>query len=306
MPHTKRECYDRTRLYFLVYLCDHHCSLSHGKLPLTRDFQLLKKPRVFLESGFASEADQRLISQVELWSIFNRVFDIFGGDIDRCIATQRLAEISCLDDLYEQWHSEWLEGLKFDTHKTEPARRIFDLYYHAAKLYLFSHVFRGQAREELELASESPGGPNDFARRALEHALSVVCSVTNEPRDRLQNLPCYIGAVIAFASVCLVKAANWQSRATCENDEVDIQGHLRHLIRVLQPSAGEEQTVHPLLGIARSLEAVMAGAQQFDHERHVIQDLSGLLGFDFGMDGCGVFNGGDLEQTATFSLFDAT
>ncbi len=305
MPHTKRECYDRTRLYFLVYLCDHHCSLSHGKLPLTRDFQLLKRPRVFLETAFASESDQKLISQVELWSIFNRVFDVFGGDIDRCIATQRLAEISCLNDLYEQWYSEWLGVLKFDTSKAEPSRRIFDLYYHAAKLYLFSHVFRGQTREDLELGSELPGDGNDFAHRALEHALSVVCSVNNEPRDRLQNLPCYIGAVIAFASVCLVKAANRQSRATCANDELDIPSHLRHLVRVLQPTPGEDRSGHPLLGIARSLEAVMLGAQQFDHERHLAQDLNGLLGFDLGMDGFGAFSG-DLEQAATFSLFDAS
>ncbi|KAJ6438795.1 hypothetical protein O9K51_08196 [Purpureocillium lavendulum] len=306
MPHAKRDCYDRTRLYFLVYLCDHHCSLSHGKLPLTRDFQLLKSPRTFLETEFALPSDQRLISQVELWSIFNRVFDLFGADVDCCIAMQRLAEISSLDDLYEQWYSEWSAILQFGRRgDNSSSRHIFDLYYHCAKLYLFSHVFRGQTREDLELDSEpSASSPNSFARRALEHALCVVCIVTNEPRDRLQNLPCYIGAVIAFASVCLVKAASQNSQAVCGTDEEDIVTHLRHLVKALQPSVHGSQSGHPLLGIAKSLDAVMMGTQQFDHERHMAQDLNALLGFDLALDGLDVFGGG-LEQTGVFSLFDS-
>lgn len=67
MPHTKRECYERTLLYFMVYICDHHCSLSHGRPPMTRDLRSLKSPRAPLQSEFSAPSDLKLISQVELW-----------------------------------------------------------------------------------------------------------------------------------------------------------------------------------------------------------------------------------------------
>jgi hypothetical protein len=90
MPHTKIKCYERTRLYFLVYICDHHCSLIYGKPSLTREFESLKTPKAFLGSKFCTPADAKLISQIELWSISSRVFDVFGADIEASITNNEL------------------------------------------------------------------------------------------------------------------------------------------------------------------------------------------------------------------------
>lgn len=286
MPHAKRACYDRTRLYFLVYLCDHHCSLSHGKPPLTRDFHLLKNPRAFLESKFSSLSDIRLISQVELWSINSRVFDIFGADTDNRVDSQRLAEISRLEDAHEQWYRYWLETIDFGGNADHVSGRIFDLYSHSAKLYLFSHVFRGQS----ELSTGALREAGHYAHCALDRALSIVCSVSCETRDLLQQLPYYIGTVTAFASVCLLKASSQKRPMICDIEGDDITQHLRRLAQVLHLLSGDTHSSHPLLGTAKSLETVIPGAHQLYHDQHSLPDFNEPFGFEFALDGLDVFN----------------
>ena len=94
IPHAKKACYIRTRLYFLVYICDHHFSVAYGRPPMTREFDTLSPPRAFLDSEFANEADARIVSQLEIWSISSRVHDTFGVDTETMIPQRLLASIS--------------------------------------------------------------------------------------------------------------------------------------------------------------------------------------------------------------------
>lgn len=311
MPHKKRACYDRTRLYFLVYLCDHHCSLSHGKPPLTRDFHSLKSPRDFLRTEFSLPSDLKLISQVELWSISNRVFDMFGADVDNCVTSQRIKEIPALSQAYERWYRDWLGILTFvEGPGKEPfTRRVFDFYFYSAKLYLFSHIFRGQATDDsmegnssLSNKADTNNGAGDFAEAALKSALSIVCLITKEGGD-LQNLPYYIGTVTAFACVCLVKASSQSELITCDVDRGDVSTHLRELVRVLQAAAFASGNQfghgHPLQGIAESLRSILTG----ETESHENGPLYGVFGFDFAMEGLDGMLSGDFEQTSSIPLF---
>ncbi|KAL5364404.1 hypothetical protein BJX96DRAFT_187757 [Aspergillus floccosus] len=253
MPHDKRECYDRTRLYYLLYLCDHHSSLSHGRPPLTRDFHSLKNPRSFLQSKYSTQADLKLISQVELWSISSRVFDVFGADIENPIACPRSAELERLSDAYDQWYDEWIAVLPFDDDHDDPIpKKMFQLYSHSAKLYLFSHVFRGPAQGENPPIGSSEEGVGNFAQRALESALSIIrCIVDDDsnPQPWLEGLPLYFGTMTAFASVCLVKASSYQSVISDMNTN-EIRDLLYRLTRRLQSSLALEHPTHPFLSIA--------------------------------------------------------
>ncbi|KAJ5112544.1 hypothetical protein N7532_000589 [Penicillium argentinense] len=299
MPHKKRACYDRTRLYFLVYLCDHHCSLSHGKPPLTRDFHSLKSPRDFLRTEFSFPSDLKLISQVELWSISNRVFDMFGADIDNCVATQRLGEIPALNEAYEQWYGDWLDILTFVEVADPFPRRVFDLYYHSAKLYLFSHIFRGHSRDGTGFTNDTTSDLDEFASSALKNALSIVCDITKEAS--LQTLPDYIGTVTAFASVCLVKASTECKMITCDADGDDAFGHLRRLVQVSRSSAIGNGSTHPLRGIAESLEGILSGGSQSHHDDG--GPFNGTFGFDFAFEGFDMLSG-NFDQTAASALFE--
>ncbi|KAJ5601511.1 hypothetical protein N7510_011045 [Penicillium lagena] len=287
MPHTKRACYDRTRLYWLVYLCDHHSSLSHGRPPLTRDFQSLRKPREFLQSYFTNPSDLTLISQVEMWSLSSKVFDMFGADIEWHVASQRGAELAQLSNSYERWSEEWLDMLSFGDPSTTNtfSCRVFDLYFHSAKLYLYSHIFRGPSPEEdtrSKLSAESTTGVNRFVQGALKSALSIVrCIVDNtQPWPWLETLPVYLGAMTAFACVVLVKASRHQGVLSQDmlQTGVDVPGYLRRLVQVLRASPVVDSPTHPLLNIARSLEVATNGEQQQEHSH---QTTSSALSWDY-------------------------
>ncbi|KAK0509191.1 hypothetical protein JMJ35_008562 [Cladonia borealis] len=104
MPHTKKICYDRSRLHFLVYICDHHCSLSHGRPPMTREIKAVKSLRAL---KFSTAADLDLISQVELWSISTQVFDSFGAATDRTFVHSRRRPPEETDGGYERADSTY-------------------------------------------------------------------------------------------------------------------------------------------------------------------------------------------------------
>jgi hypothetical protein len=261
MPHTKRACYDRTRLYWLVYICDHHNSLIHGRPPLTRDFHSLRSPRDFLQSYYTSPSDLILISQVELWSISSRVYDVFGADIE-WDGTQRVEELSQLSFAFDRWFEEWLTMLSFKTAPNNFSRRVFDLYFHSAKLYLFSHVFRGSQDTKL---SGADNGIERFAKEAVKSALAVIKTLVDdtEPSSWLEKLPSYMATMMTFGCVCLVKVSRLQGLWTLELQNEDIIGYLRRLIQVLRSSPIVDPS-HPLLSIARSLEAVTGEQHGYD------------------------------------------
>jgi hypothetical protein len=166
MPHTKTKCYERTRLYFLVYICDHHCSLIYGKPSLTREFESLKTPKAFLGSEFCTPADAKLISQIELWSISSRVFDVFGADIEASITNERVAELESLNRSFDLCRANAIANKDSSGIFSQ---QLFDLYIHCAKLYLFSHTFRGYSQRYAMFSSPFQG-MEKLERSALENA----------------------------------------------------------------------------------------------------------------------------------------
>lgn len=241
--------------------------------------------------------DIKLISLVELWSISNRVFDMFGADVDNCVATQRLSEIPSLSDAYERWYHEWLGILTLFENSGPFTRRVFDLYYYSARLYLFSHVFRGRAPEtgDCPLSEKAANDVESFADAALKSALAIICLITQE--SGLQNLPYYLGTVTAFASVCLVKASSQSKLIACDRDESDVSAHLSRLVHVIQSSytTTQDHSSHPLQGVAESLEAILRGETYSNGDGSF--NLNEGFGFDSAFEGLDMFTG-DYEQVS--------
>ncbi|KAH8646161.1 hypothetical protein BX600DRAFT_503807 [Xylariales sp. PMI_506] len=262
MPHTKRACYDRTRLFFLVYLCDHHCSLAYGRPPMTRELRTLTSPTIFLQSEFSTAADLNLICQVELWSISRRVFDHFGADIESTIVRQRAAELERISAAYETWYQEWLQVLTTSGGSDAFVLPTLDLYFHSAKLYLFSHIFRGPS-QMAQMDAKLVAG---FAACAIESAFFIIRYMVDnrEAQSMLGKLPCYFGTIIAFASVCLVKTIQ-QEQPLCSIDTNNVLDYLERFVYVLKTSLPGESTLRPLVGIAKSLEAALANTQRRDN-----------------------------------------
>ncbi|KAE9362621.1 hypothetical protein N431DRAFT_490384 [Stipitochalara longipes BDJ] len=258
MPHTKIECYERTRLFFLIYICDHHCSLIYGKPSMTREFRCLKSPKSFLQSKFCTPEDVKLISQVELWSVSSRAFDIFGADTESSITNERIAELESLSRCFDVCRSN---AMSIDERPGNFFQQLFDLHIHCAKLSLFSHAFRGSSQRHSSSLSNHFQEMEKFERSALESALAVVRAVAwgEEVQNLLETIPSYFGTMIAFASISLIKA--WgKEPMMCYLDKNEVCSALDRLVEVFQACSARLQPEHPLCSFAKSLKIAMDGS----------------------------------------------
>lgn len=281
MPHTNIKCYDRTRLYFLVFLCDHHCSLIHGRPPLTRDFSSLKSPEFFLQTKFWTARDINLVSQVELWFISSRVFFLFGADVENEVATQRSAELQRLSMAYDEWYNKWLDVFMMQRDPSNFCPWVFDLYFYSSKLYLFSHVFRGHSSHDTTFTAETKDTTSTFAQSAVESALSIIRCIVDakETPLQLEKLPLYFATMIAFASVFLVQVLN-QQKIAGQVKQDEIYGYLQRLVGVLNTSLVVDHPIHPLVSISKSLE-VATTVQPHNDDNQTDMEHENYM--DFGM-----------------------
>ena len=256
MPHTDKTCYDRTRLYFLVYICDHQLSLSHGRPPMTREIRIMKEPRTLLESRFSTPLDLPLVSQVELWSISTQVFDNFGAATDCPFTSRKLSELQYFSDPYEHWHQEWIAMLKDEREMGQSYPAILDLYFHSARLCLSSHIFRGP-EQDFARPKETPNLLDIFSLSATQSALSIVSKMTElNEAEACSRLPFYFSTTIAFACIFLLRGP---CRALYHVDRDQVRQYLQALDRLVTSPLTIPIAAHPVSNIANSLKAALDG-----------------------------------------------
>lgn len=250
---------------------------------MTTEFRSLKGPGAFLQSEFSSQADLNLISQVEFWSINRRIYHLFGSDIESEIVNQRSIEFGRLNEAVDKWREDWKDVVGMSS-------RIFELYFYSAKLYLYSHVFRGPS------LAQSPAGINgaeNLAQHATNAALQVLhCAVdgTEDP-SWLQKLPFYFGTMIAFGCVCLIRTSLQESREeSVRTNEIVL--YLSRLSQILQSAEMDSASSHPLANIAKSLEAATKEREQPSNADANAVNGDDVLdfGFDFDMFANNPFN----------------
>lgn len=163
--------------------------------------------------------------------------------------------------------------LSFTNSPTGFSRRVFDLYYYSAKLYLISHVFRGSQSQsqsrDTKVSTGSDTTVNTFVNGAVQSAFAMIrCIVDdNNKSPWLEMLPTYIGTMVAFACVCLVRVSRQQTPLACDMHDEVISGYLHRLVQVPRLSPVMDHPAHPLVSIARSLEtATTTAGQEYSHD----------------------------------------
>ncbi|KIX03321.1 uncharacterized protein Z518_06873 [Rhinocladiella mackenziei CBS 650.93] len=256
-PHTKKACYLRTRLYYHVYVCDHHFSIAYGRPPLTRDFSAITPLSEFLKSEFATEDDARLVSQVEIWSISNRVFDQFSLDPEAHLSDQLLPQLRRLGIALDTWRADWNERFHVNECVGNYPRKGVGLHYHFAKLFLCSHVFRRAPPAEGEHSQLEPD-LEEFAAVAIHAATSIlqVTVVDHEIQSYLHGLPAYFDTMIAFAFVFLLKVI-LKNPANLRIDKAGISETLDRLAATLKSITANMHPRHLLTSIASSMRKLL-------------------------------------------------
>ncbi|ETS74504.1 hypothetical protein PFICI_14370 [Pestalotiopsis fici W106-1] len=268
-----KEHFLRARLWYMLYVCDHHFSIAYGRPPMIAESLQIREHELFLQSPFADALDRRILSQVALMQILTRIYDRFverklplqhstagamlrddnhnGGDGE---GESDFADLRNFNLEIDQWRMRWnarQENNRFIG--SFPPKGII-LYSYFAKLQLNSLAIRGVSLSQGRLSTER----KEFANMAISAAASILTFVLEEEdmRRALVGTPLYVHTMIAFASVFLMKVATKWNRIMGLNVESNYVSHLlERMILLLKNSVTSER--HLLYHIASGLEKML-------------------------------------------------
>lgn len=235
---------------------------------MTQEWRTLKEPTTFLHTRFSTHKDPGLISQVELWSITRNVFERFGADVESQLATKEPAELAKFTDTFDGWWHTWSGLLALGSQDTDSSGNVQALYFHAAKLYLYSHIHRGSSSVE---PIEQPEVA-DLHRRFRASALSVLREMVDRGTS-LMDLPSYFSTMLAFATVALVRSIREETTAN-HPEAQEIVRLLRRLTENLRAIKIPEASSHPLVGVAKGMDQMAETLQIADHNFEIGADMT--------------------------------
>jgi hypothetical protein len=267
-----KTAYLQTRLYYIVYVCDHHFSIVYGRPPTTRECESIKASSHFLETENATQDDARLVSQVGIWSIATQILDTFGFNMDVSIATDLIPTLRRYMIALDTWRADWNERFSRSQQVGDYPRKGVGLHFYFAKLYLCSHAFRG-ARLATEMPPLDAPSPHELPSELEEIATSAVLSAKSilrtlindeELQSHLNGLPLYFDTMIAFAVVFLMKVATRYCN-TIRVDSVEILTLVSQLETVLRKSVTAMHRQHLLIVIADGVGSLLKKSQSTMH-----------------------------------------
>lgn len=252
-----RTHYLRTRLYFLVYVCDHHFSVAYGRPPMTRQDDAIRASSAFLQTELADEDDARLISQVKFWSVGTEIYETFGVDVERPLTQEMIEPIRRFAIKLDEIRAYWTERFAQNKYVGNYPRKGVGLHYHFAKLYLYSIAFRGIGKPGFK----SPNVALDIdelANSALLSATAILRAVIQDPeiQNYLNGLPTYFDIMVAFAVVFVLKIAT-KYATSVRVDTSEIRSLVADLVQVLKAVTSKMHPRHLLVSVAKGAEALL-------------------------------------------------
>ncbi len=95
------------RLWYLVYVCDHHFSIAYGRPPMIHESDAIRNHESFLSHGLHNVADQRIISQVALFICLTDAYHAFGIESDSPLNESDLRTLREFNLRIDKWRLHW-------------------------------------------------------------------------------------------------------------------------------------------------------------------------------------------------------
>ena len=251
----------RARLWYMLYVCDHHFSVAYGRPPMISESVQIREHDLFLRLPQANALDERILSQVALMQILTRVQDVFAErrlpqhDTSQALLSE--ADFPLMRNFnleIDQWRIKWHARQRDNPFiGTFPPKGII-LYSYFAKLQLNAYAIRGISVRHGRLSTER----KEFANMAISAAASVLTFVLEEDdlRRALVGTPLYVHTMIAFASVFLMKVTTkWNRILGLNVEQAFVWGLLERMIHLLKSSVTSAR--HLLYHIAAGLEQML-------------------------------------------------
>ncbi|KAM3433899.1 hypothetical protein NHJ13734_006239 [Beauveria thailandica] len=202
---------DEARLWYFLYVCDHHFSIAYGRPPVISETPTITCHEHFLQRPDATQSDFRLHSQVGIFIILSRVFHAFGPDRSRMIGNDEFEALRRFDADMGFWRDRWKDKLQPNKYVSQyPAKGVF-LHYHFARLLLFSICLRGLRPSGVYAMSPER---RQFVNKAISSATAALDLILNDPdmRASIIGVPLYLLTTMAYACLFLIKCqAQWKS-----------------------------------------------------------------------------------------------
>ena len=246
-----RDSYLRARLHYLVYACDHHLSVPHGRPPLTRECDAVQNVRSFLDCKYANHDDARLVSHVLRWRVWTEIFDTLSQRVDRPLSNAEIPLLKRFSNALDSLRVEWTDRLGSDQNVGNYPWKGVGMQHHFAKLYLYSHIFRGHDSEQIERTGRNMDlEMYEMASSAVLSAMCILRTVTSdlEMQSYLNGLPTYFHVMIAFAVVFMLRVSA-RSFHFGEIDTSGVKSLMTKLTAVLQEVSKSMHSQHLMVTI---------------------------------------------------------
>lgn len=102
---------ERARVWYLLYVCDHHFSIAYGRPPVIHEDSAIAGHKSFLQLPGIMQADLRLHSQVAIFIILTRIYNTFGPDTEQSLAEDKLSLLLQFNADLESWREMWATQL---------------------------------------------------------------------------------------------------------------------------------------------------------------------------------------------------
>ncbi|KAK8166541.1 hypothetical protein IWX90DRAFT_216304 [Phyllosticta citrichinensis] len=246
------EAIERARLWYLLYVCDHHFSLAYNWPPVIHEDESVVNNDKFLSLPGTTMADLRLHSQVDVFAILSRVFAKFGHDCDRPLAETDMPVLRQFGADLDMWSNKWEPKLDPNHYVQSYPAKGCALHASFAKLQLNSLALRGLTR----LPADDPR--REFINMAIDNATTCLRLVLDEPdiRSSIVGVPLYLSTTITFSTVFLMKVhSNWRSANLNTNFSVIVE-LVERIIKLLSGAKASEHHVslHTARGLAHMLK----------------------------------------------------
>lgn len=256
--------FERARLWYLLYVCDHHFSIAYGRPPVIHDHDPIREWELFVSNSQATEGDSRVCSQVSLFIVLTRVYNCYEADAEKEISDENLGKLATFNEDLDQWCVRWTSKLgippgryngEFQTSdRSQTGRSEFvgdypnqgvDLHYNFAKLQVNSLSLRAAATSTINNPSSLRREHANIAMNSAFSVLSVVLE-NSDIRNSLVGVPLYVTTMIAFAAVFLLKVtARWRGIGFSPMSTEKVWDQVGRVITMLKEKrAGEQHIIH--------------------------------------------------------------
>ncbi|KAL5337701.1 hypothetical protein BJX70DRAFT_399336 [Aspergillus crustosus] len=219
------ESYERVRLWYVLYVCDHQFALAYGRPPMMHEDAAIRNAEKLLTSGLSSKGDHGLVAQVKLFRILASGYFMHGCDPDLELRGADFEKLKEFDISVDQWrleHQTRDAGLSARRDSLIPPAANA-LYYHLARFQLNSVALRGISARDAPSSSEPSSSLNlslslslDMNWERQEASNIAIMAAMNTARlivedadlqKALIGLPIFMHAMIAVCASFLLKMA---------------------------------------------------------------------------------------------------